>query len=408
MHPDTIRKIDSWFGKPCCAILTLLRKMGRVMGRQQESGAPLQKILLVKLIEQGATVLAYPAMCRAIEMVGREHVYFWVFEENRPIVDLLDIIPPENIFSVRSGRLCTFLLDTMRILQKVRQLKVDATVDMEFFARASAILAFQSGARMRVGLDRFTSEGPYRGDLMTHRVQYNPYIHVADAYYMMVEALTTSPDDIPLPKRMLPQVDRTPPKFEPLESDVERVQELLDQIAGRRVKRPIIVLNPNASDIVPLRRWPSERFVELARKIISSQPDVTLIITGSQSEERAAAGIERAIDSPRVLTVAGKTSLRDLLVLYSMSDILVTNDSGAGHFSSMTDIHSICLFGPETPALYKPLGKNIHVVWSGLACSPCVNVFNYRFSPCNDNVCMKSISVAQVFEIVRNLLSRGE
>lgn len=110
----------------------------------------------------------------------------------------------------------------------------------------------------------------------------------------------------------------------------------------------------------------------------------------------------------QVLNLAGKTSLRELLVLYSIADILVTNDSGPGHFSSMTDIQAICLFGLETPVLYRPLDQKTHIVSSDLSCSPCVYVFNHRFSPCNDNICMKSVSVAQVFEIVRDRLTKGD
>jgi len=364
-----------------------------------------RKILLIKSVEQGSTVLAYPAICRAIEMVGRQNVYFWVFEENREILDLLDLIPPENVLVARSDHLWTFLLDVVRTLWKVRELGIDGTVDMELFARASAILGFLTGAKRRVGLHRFTSEAPYRGDLLTHRVQYNPYTHVAQLYYMMVETLTQVPGEVPLPKRPVPRVDLTPPRFKPSQDELERVQGLLDHLAGRKVRRPITLMNPNASDMLPLRRWPSERFVDLGKEILLFRRDATLVITGSSSEQTAAGEITAAIGSSQVLNLAGKTSLRELLVLYSLADILVTNDSGPSHFSAMTDIQTISLFGPETPVLYRPLGKNARIVWSGLACSPCVNVFNHRFSPCKDNVCMQSISVGQVLEIVRGLLT---
>ncbi len=51
----------------------------------------------------GSTVLAYTAIRRAVEMVGRENVYFVVFAENRFILDLLDLIPPENVFAINAG-----------------------------------------------------------------------------------------------------------------------------------------------------------------------------------------------------------------------------------------------------------------------------------------------------------------
>jgi ADP-heptose:LPS heptosyltransferase len=70
----------------------------------------------------------------------------------------------------------------------------------------------------------------------------------------------------------------------------------------------------------------------------------------------------------------------------------------------MTGIHSIVLYGPETPRLFGAIGGRSHIIHAGLACSPCVNAFNHRFSPCRNNVCMQSISVEQVYEAVRHCL----
>jgi len=90
--------------------------------------------------------------------------------------------------------------------------------------------------------------------------------------------------------------------------------------------------------------------------------------------------------------------------LYKISDVLITNDSGPAHFSAMTDIQTFVFFGPETPLLYGPLGKNCYVFYSNYSCSPCVSVFNHRQSPCQDNKCLKSISVQEVYEKVREKL----
>src|SRR5437867_7886328 len=156
--------IDRRVGKPLCAVLTGMRKLGRLVGGRTRADAPLQKILFIKMAEQGATVLAYRALCRAVELVGRENVYFWVFAENREILDLLDVIPCENVLTVRSKTFGVFVVDILRTLRRIRTLGIDATVDLEFLARAPAILAFLTGARRRAGLHRFTVEGPYRGD----------------------------------------------------------------------------------------------------------------------------------------------------------------------------------------------------------------------------------------------------
>jgi ADP-heptose:LPS heptosyltransferase len=132
---------------------------------------------------------------------------------------------------------------------------------------------------------------------------------------------------------------------------------------------------------------------------------VTLALTGAPDEAEAAKAIAKQI-SPDVLTLAGETTLRELFVVYTMADVLVTNDSGPGHFSSMTDVTSIVLFGPETPAVFGPLGPNSKIVRTNLACSPCVNAFNHRFSPCNNNVCMQEIDLEEVYRLVDDRLSQ--
>ncbi len=114
--------------------------------------------------------------------------------------------------------------------------------------------------------------------------------------------------------------------------------------------------------------------------------------------------IFQKINSDRVVSLAGKTELKTLFALYSIADVLITNDSGPGHFASMTRIKNIVLFGPETPKLFGPLGLNSHIIESDLGCRPCVNHFNHRMPQCKNNVCMQSISVNTVFEKVLEVM----
>ncbi len=408
MKPQTIRRLDRWVGIPACLLLSGLRAAGRLFRPQSTRTSRPRKILFIKMIEQGATVLAYRALARAVELAGRENVYFWVFEENRPILDILNVIPAQNVFSLRAKGIGTLAVDLLRNLWRIRRLGIDAVVDMEFFSRASAIFAFLTGARTRVGMHRFTTEGPYRGDLMTHRVQYNAYLHTAATYYALVEALAADPNDQPLLKRVVPSANFVPPRFQPTPAEREEVRSLLEERAGRRVEGLIVLLNPNASDLLPLRKWPTECYVELAQMILRDDPQATVVITGAPSERAAAEKVVEAIGSPCAVCLAGHTTLRQLLALYTLADAMVTNDSGPGHFSSMTDMDTIVLFGPETPALFGPLGPHTHPVRAPLACSPCVNVMNHRFSPCTNNVCMQQMNVAEVYGKLTELLRQRE
>jgi len=159
-------------------------------------------------------------------------------------------------------------------------------------------------------------------------------------------------------------------------------------------------LNANASDLLPLRRWPTERYEELARRLLAEIPEVRIAFTGSPAEASAVDEVVRRIGSPRCVSMAGKTTLRELLVLYGLAEVLVTNDSGPAHFAALTPVDVITLFGPETPALFGALGPKAHVLWAGIACSPCVSAYNHRTTACRDARCMARITVEQVFESV--------
>jgi ADP-heptose:LPS heptosyltransferase len=163
---------------------------------------------------------------------------------------------------------------------------------------------------------------------------------------------------------------------------------------------PLILLNPNASDLLPLRRWPGQRYVELARRLLAQFPEAHIGFTGAPEETAETERLVREVNSERCICLGGKTTLRQLMVLYTLAEVLVTNDSGPAHFAALTPIHVITLFGPETPALFAARTPRHEAIWLGLACSPCVNAYNNRQSPCRDNVCMQQITVEQVFQQV--------
>jgi ADP-heptose:LPS heptosyltransferase len=211
--------------------------------------------------------------------------------------------------------------------------------------------------------------------------------------------------DEPLPKVARPQWPLPQAHFAPTDSQRERVRHLLEHAAGKRTGNPLILVNANASDMIPIRKWPAGRFADLARELLARYTGATVVLTGAPVEREAAEAMVRTLGSDRVVNLAGETELVDLVTLYSMADVLVTNDSGPGHFAALTDLDCVVLFGPETPQLFAPLGEHVHVVYEALACSPCVNVFNHRFSPCTHNVCMEAITVPRVLAEVQQILA---
>jgi len=405
MTPATIRALEIWLGRPLCGILTLHRRVAGIFDRGKSLDKPVKRILFLKLTEQGSTVLTCDALRRAAEMVGSSNLYYCTFEENREIVDVMQVIPRDNVLTLRMEPFALLLVDAFRMVLQTRRLSIDATIDLEHFARAPAILAYLSGASHRVGLHRFTSEAPYRGDLMTHRVLYNPYLHTAQLFSLLVHALSMDPAETPLLKIPPPTAQAEVPRFRPGAQERNVVRRLLDRTAEQPAAGAIILLNPNTNDRLFLRKWPGARFVELGQRLLGEYPNLHLVITGTLAERQSAEEVRLGIGSRRVTNLTGQTTLREAIVLYTLADILVTNDSGPSHFASLTDIDIVSLFGPETPRLYGPLGSRTHVITAGLACSPCLSAFNNRSSPCRNNLCMQAITVEQVISEVRMILS---
>src|SRR2546430_1278367 len=299
----TLQRADRWVGAPLCAILTFLR---RIFESARQSGSrQVQRILFVKFAEQGSTVLAYPAILRAIEMVGRENVYFVVFEGNRFILDAMEIIPEGNVITIATNSVFGLATGALRAVQQVRKIGIDAVVDMEFLTRFSAILTFMTGAKSRVGFHTFFGDGPYRGDLMTHRLLYNSHLHTSQMFEAMVEALTRDPSVLPT-FDFRPSENQPLARFRPSQSEVAEINALLQRENPRIGSAPLILLNPNASDLLPLRRWPPLRYVQLARRLLERYPELFIWFTGAPAQTGPNNQLADEVGSDRVITLAGK------------------------------------------------------------------------------------------------------
>lgn len=140
MNVTALLQADRWLGVPLCFTLTVVRTL---LGRPiPDCSRPPRSILLVKLAEQGSTVLAYAALQRAVEIAGRENVYFIALADNRFILDVMAIIPERNVIAISFKNLPGLVNSALSAIRRLRRLQLEAAVDMEFFSRGTAALAF--------------------------------------------------------------------------------------------------------------------------------------------------------------------------------------------------------------------------------------------------------------------------
>ena len=401
MKVDTMRRIDHLAGVPLCFLVTLLTKTLSIFSFRKSN--KVKNVLLIELSEMGSAILVDPAM-RKLKGKGAS-LYFVIFKKNAPSLHLLGTVPKENIFTIREDSLGSLIIDTLSFLLWTRKNKIDTVIDLELFSRFTALLTGLSGASRRIGYHAFHNEGLYRGSLLTHEVAYNSHLHISKNFIALVNAAYAEKHEVPYSKTIITDDEIVLAKADISDADKEHIKTKVKAVYpefNNKTQR-IVLINPNASELLIQRRWMPEKYIELMQTILKDYDDVLILITGAPNEKEEAEGLKENVNHERCINFAGQVKLSELPSLYSVSHMMLTNDSGPGHFSAITDLKTYVIFGPETPKLYGSLG-NSTAIYAGLACSPCVSASNHRKTPCTDNVCLQVIDVEQVYNTIRPTL----
>lgn len=391
MKVDTMRFVDKYVGVPLCVIGTAFFKL---FLRPKKNVKP-KNILFIELSEMGSAILVDPAMQKAKKTFNAE-LFFLIFKKNKPSLQLLNTVEDKNIFTINADGILPLIKDTFKFLLWARKRGIDTVIDLELFSRYSGLLAGFAGADNIVAFNNFHGEGLYKGNMVTHKVMYNSHIHISKNFIAMVNALISNNNEVPYSKTKIDDSEVVLDRAEISEELKDKVAEKIKNIIPEYKKGDkIVLINPNASELLPQRRWSREKYKDLINKILEEYKDVYVLITGAPAESKEAKQLAEKCGD-RCFSFAGEVKFAELIGLYELSKIMITNDSGPAHFAAVTSMPTIVIFGPETPALYSSLGKT-RPVYAHLACSPCVSAANHRKTPCKDNVCLQVISVDDVF-----------
>ena len=151
---------------------------------------------------------------------------------------------------------------------------------------------------------------------------------------------------------------------------------------------PLVALCPGAA-FGPAKRWPIERFAELAAALVCEQT-AGVVVLGSGAE-RALAGCIADHAGTDVVDLAGRTSLGEAIAVLRECDLAIGNDSGLLHLASACGTPSILIFGPGNPRRTGPRDAHASILHRPVDCSPC----NWRDCPI-DHRCLRAISVDDV------------
>lgn len=413
MNINIQRWIDRWVGIPLCAVVSALDAVDRCFNTRDQADQAPRAIVIILLSEMGSLVLAHDMFARLKARYPDAQLHALLFGKNREILDLMRVIEPANVHTVDDRSLTSLLGSLWRAMVQLRRARVDVAIDCELFSRISSLLSYASGAKVRVGFHRHTQEGLYRGSHINRPVPYNPYHHISAQFLTLARAI----DATAVPRSKLPAMaaavvsGKAPPQVQldpQLKSDIERrLAQDFPVIAGK----PLVLVYPGGG-ILPIRAWPLASYTTLCEGLVVDGCAVAVI--GLKDDQALAQQLVANVkctyaDSP-VIDLTGYTrSIAELLGLFHVARLLVTNDGGPGQFAALTPIWTLMLFGPETPGLYAPLTPRCHSFYSQWPCSPCLTAYNHRSSYCDgDNQCLKVIAPEDVLTKSRECLQVSE
>ena len=335
-------------------------------------------ILLIRLSSLGDIVLTSPAIRAVRQHFPNAHISMLVATQSADVVTenphLDEVIAfDRNATDKDTGEM-------RRVVKRLRGRRFDLAIDFQRKFRTS-LLAYLSGAKCRVG---YHAPG---GFLCTVRVPDRVNKHAIDRYFDLLHAV-----DIPATDRRL----------ELFISEADRVfaaEALMAQ--GVQADRLKVGLFPGAG--WKLREWMPERFAQIG-DLVAKHFDAQVLLFGGPAEKELVNHVSSLMTATPVL-FAGSMRIRQFAALVGRCDLFISNDTGPMHVAAAMQTPTIALFGPGNHIRFQPLHPMHTTIRHHVPCNPCKQ-FTDR---CKDNVCMKLITVDEVWvEVCRRLgKSRG-
>ena len=330
-----------------------------------------EKILLIRLSSLGDIVLTTPAI-RAVRahfpdayiamLVGKQAAD--VLQEN-PHLD--EIITFDRFAKDKdTGE----MLRTVRVL---RERKFTLGIDLQRKFR-TALLMYFSGVADRIG----------KGALCTVRVLEQGNKHATAHYFDLLHAVGIPAEDQRL-ELFLSESERTDASQRFDTAGVTQTGLKVGFFPGAGWK---------------LREWMPDRFAAIGDRLVRHFNAEVLIFGGPQESELVHT-VANLMDA-RAVPFAGDLQVRELAACIEKCDLFLTNDTGPMHIAAAVGTPTVSLFGPGNHIRFQPLGGLHQIIRHDVPCSPCKQFTD----KCRDNICMKKITVDEVWQSISDVLAR--
>lgn len=397
-----MRWIDNQVGNLACSALAMHK---RVFGSDEAPSGSYRKIAVMKFFGLGSIVVSAPSLAALRDAYPDAELHFVTFQSNKGLLELLDIA--DKCWFIDMSSPAAFTKSTLKVAHGLRREKIDLVIDFEFFAKFPMALAGLAGIPYKAGF--YLTPEAWRRTLLDIAGSYNHYFHTKDIFLSLVYLLRTG--DIYYLDFEAFRSKYTYPRIEASKEAQLKVARLLSE-HGVGADRSIIVINPNTSpDLAPeVRKWPEDRYAELATRLLAEYSDSVVVFIGAKSERTYVEGITARVNDPRAVSLAGKTDLQELLALFGAASLVISNDSGPMHLACLVDAPILGLFFADTPTIFGPIASRVENVTPGLYSIPLFTVYNGKDVVAGKpvggitNRAAQSVSVATVLEKARSLL----
>jgi heptosyltransferase I len=290
-----------------------------------------KRILIIKPSALGDIVLALPALSALKHSFQGASISWLVRPEFAPLITGHPYISDIILFDrkrLSKWWCCPASFRSLRLLIKqLRAGQFDLVFDFQGLFR-TGYFAWVTGCKKRFGM---VGAREFAHLFYTDKISQDASnIHLVDYYLKMAAAAGTKLGDI---------------EFK-LPEDVKAEKQIDKLLKSLGVGGKYAVFVPGAAQ--PNKRWPIERFAKLAEKI-SSRFGMQVVATGSQGEREYIETIGN-----RIINLAGKTTVRELVPLMRKTSLVVSNDTGPGHIAAAVGVPIVMIFGPTNPARVCP------------------------------------------------------
>ncbi|MGD8787606.1 MAG: glycosyltransferase family 9 protein [Phycisphaerales bacterium] len=300
----------------------------------------LKNILIIKPSSLGDIVLALPALT-VLRKSFPEAKISWLIRpdfaallEHHPHLD--EIIPFDRRYLGKAWFHPGALACLFSLIKKLRKSRFDAVIDFQGLFR-TASLAWLSGCKKRYGIAHARE---FAHLFYTHKIhQTEDCIHLVDYYLKIIQTAGASKLDVEF---VLPEHQEA----------IETVSKLLTTHEIQFEDYAVLVPGSAHED----KRWPIERFANLAEKI-SSEFGLSIVAVGGASEDGLVERLQNIANVP-IENFAGITSLRELIVLLKNAGLVVSNDTGPGHIAAALGTPLVMMFSWSNPARIAPYKRS--------------------------------------------------